>query len=413
MEESVSESLIVRLSSQQHVTIPWFIWSSSQQEVLEYGELASWQQLEQLAPKAAQRSTVVLLASSDVLLTEVTIPSGASRQFSSILPYLLEDELAQDVDELHFSLLDKQGDHAFVAVMDRLWLQSILDRLEQCGFSVKRVVPDVFSIPVNHEGLSALQMGQHWLIRKGEYAGIGIDKEWLTWFCHTEWVKGTDKPLSLIAYTPLPKVPLVEDQAWGENLEHPLNSLLCKEIFRHKINVLTGSFKPKSSWLKYGLIWRKTMISAVVLLMIVMATQGLKIHQDSLTAQVYRSESERIFRTLFPDKQRIPTVSYLKRQMSDEVNRLSGGKQGETVLNWLNLLPASIGQVKGMEIQSLRFDANRGELRVEVSGPDFQTFEQARVTLTPHFSVEQGQLSRNAERVLGSFVLKPVSGHDE
>ena len=409
----MSESLIVRLSSQQNATIPWFVWSSSQQEVLDHGELASWQQLEQLAPHAAQRSTTVLLASSDVLLTEVMIPSGASRQFSSILPYLLEDELAQDVDELHFSVLDRQGDHAFVAVMDRIWLQSMLDHLERCSLAVKRVVPDVFAIPVNHEGLSALQMGQHWLIRKGEHAGVSVEQEWLTWFCRTDWVKGPDKPLSLIAYTPLPDLPLSEEQVWGDCLEKPLASQLCEEIFRHKINVLTGSFKPKSSWMKYWFIWRKAVVAAILLLIILVVSQGLHVHQDSVTAQAYRSESERIFRTIFPDKQRIPTVSYLKRQMSDELKALSGGSQEEVVLHWLNLLPGSIGQVKAMEIQSLRFDANRGELRIEVSGPDFQTFEQARVKLAQDFTVEQGPLNKNADRVLGSFVLKAVAGRKE
>ncbi|QSA19710.1 type II secretion system protein GspL, partial [Vibrio furnissii] len=56
----------------------------------------------------------------------------------------------------------------------------------------------------------------------------------------------------------------------------------------------------------------------------------------------YRAESERIFRTIFPDKQRIPTVSYLKRQMSDELAALSGGSSGEHVLGWLSKLPDTL-----------------------------------------------------------------------
>ncbi|WP_172953220.1 type II secretion system protein GspL [Vibrio fujianensis] len=409
----MSESLIVRLSSQQNAPILWFVWSSTQQEVLDHGTLKGWQQLDQLAPHALQRSTIVLLASSDLLLTQVTIPSGASRQFSSILPYLLEDELAQDVDELHFSVVDRQGEQAFVAVIERAWLQSILDQLASFGIVVKRVVPDVLTLPVNHDGLSALQLGSDWLIRKGNYHGISIEQDWLSWFCATEWVNGADQPLPLIAYTPLPDLPLAADQVWENALERPWMPLIAEQLFSHKINLLTGSFKPKSSWLKHWLIWRKTAISAVFLLVVLLVSQGLHLHQARLTAQAYRAESERIFRTIFPDKQRIPTVSYLKRQMSDELTALSGGSQAEVLLNWLNLLPESIGQMEGMEIQSLRFDANRAELRLDVSGPDFQSFEQARVKLAQYFVVEQGQLNKNAERVFGSFVLKAMAGRDE
>ncbi len=92
--------------------------------------------------------------------------------------------------------------------------------------------------------------------------------------------------------------------------------------------------------------------------------------------------------------------------MSDELAALSGGGSGEHVLGWLSKLPDTLRSVRALQVQSLRFDGNRGEVRLEASSKDFQTFEQARVKLEAHFTVEQGQLSKNGDLVVGSYVLK-------
>ncbi|MDW1631483.1 GspL/Epsl periplasmic domain-containing protein, partial [Vibrio sp. Y176] len=48
----------------------------------------------------------------------------------------------------------------------------------------------------------------------------------------------------------------------------------------------------------------------------------------------------------------------------------------------------------------------RGEVRIHARSSDFQPFEQARVKLAEKFNVEQGQLNRSDNVVMGSFVLK-------
>ncbi len=110
----MSEFLTVRLSSEPQSPVPWLVWSTSQQEVIASGELAGWHQLEELTPYAEQRTCIALLSGNDCLLNHVEIPKGAARQFDSMLPFLLEDEIAQDVEDLHFTILEKNATHATV-----------------------------------------------------------------------------------------------------------------------------------------------------------------------------------------------------------------------------------------------------------------------------------------------------------
>lgn len=401
----MSEFLTVRLSSQKEAIIPWLVWSSVQQEVIASGEISGWEQLEQLSSYAEQRSIIVLMSASDVVLSRVEIPAGANRKIESMLPYLIEDEVAQDVDDMHFSILKKTGNIVEVAGIDRDFLQSCIDELASLGMTVKRVIPDVFTVPVQQE-LAAVQLGKEWLIRKGDSQGICVDSEWLELFSQSDWVKEGDNFLPLTAYTPLPELGLADGQDWHFTPSPLVMQLLTEQALQSKVNMLTGSFRVKSSSMKYWRIWRKAVYAALVFLAVLIGYKLLEIHRLEQQVQAYRAESERIFRVVFPEREKIPTVSYLKRLMNEELNALQGGSAQGSVLQWLTPLPATLRSIQGMELQSIKFDSNRGEVRLETTSKDFQSFEQARVKLAEQFVVEQGQVNKNGDVVAGSFVLK-------
>ncbi|MGP8308098.1 type II secretion system protein GspL [Vibrio sp. YIC-376] len=397
----MSEFLTVRLSSEQQSTIPWVVWSTEQQEVIASGEIAGWERLDELVSYANQRPVFALLASNDVVLTQVDIPAGAERRLDTMLPYLVEDEVAQDVDNLHFTILSKQPGKAQVCAVERAWIQAVLQRFSSHGMLIKRILPDVLALPVN-ENSSAAVIGHQWLIRHSQTEGAVVDASWLDLYLssylqnHEGW--------RLDCYSSVPESAVSE--VWVPQPEEMTMGLLAKGAADSKINLLTGEFKPKSSWGKYWKIWQKAAITAAVLLVVVVAQQLLMVHKYETQAQAYRDESERIFRQVFPDRNRIPTVSYLKRQMTDEERRLSGGSSDEAMLSWLAALPSTLGQVKDLEITSFKYDGQRGEVRIQARSSDFQPFEQARVKLAEKFNVEQGQLNRNDKIVIGSFVLK-------
>ncbi|AMF98062.2 type II secretion system protein GspL [Vibrio harveyi] len=402
MEESVSEFLTVRLSSEQQSTIPWLVWSTQQQEVIASGEIAGWEHLDELVAYADQRQIVALLASNDVVLTEVDIPPGASRQFDSMLPYLVEDEVAQDVDNLHFTVLNKQAETAQVCAVERAWIQTILQRFSSQGLVIKRMLPDVLAMPANDENSSAAMLGEQWLIRHSDTQGAVVDASWLNLYLSAYLQSHEGWKLGCYSSVPESTVPDI----WVAKPEEMTMALLAKGVAESKINLLTGAFKPKSSWGKYVKVWQKTAIAAGVLLVVLVGQQLLMVHKYEAQAQAYREESERIFRQIFPNKRRIPTVSYLKRQMTDEERRLSGGSSDVAMLSWIAALPTTLGQVNDLQITSFKYDGQRGEVRIQASSSDFQPFEQARVKLAEKFNVEQGQLNRNGNVVMGSFVLK-------
>jgi general secretion pathway protein L len=322
-----------------------------------------------------------------------------------MLPYLVEDDIAQDVDELHFTLLNKSSKKAMISAVDRSWLERCLQQLRELDINVSKVLPDVLALPKS-EQLTAASIGDQWLVRKGEYLGTCIEASWLEILRASSWVKEGDDYLSLSAFSALPNLALDQDQTW-QSVDSPLvMQLLTEGAIGSKVNLLTGEFKPSSSLLKYWSIWKKSVIAASVLIVVVAGQYWLQISHDEVQAAAYRAESERIFREALPGKTRIPTVSYLKRQMNDEASRLSGGGAGYPMLEWMLKIPESLKANSSMTLMSIRYDGNREEIRIQARSKDFQSFEQVRVKFAENFDVEQGQLSRSGEWVNGSFVLK-------
>ncbi|MEZ9699135.1 type II secretion system protein GspL [Vibrio sp. 10N.261.46.E12] len=407
----MSEFLTVRLSSEPQSPVQWLVWSTSQQEVIASGELSSWEQLDELTPYAEKRSCIALLPGNECLIKRVEIPKGAARQFDSMLPFLLEDEVAQDIEDLHLTILDKDATHATVCGVDREWLKQALDLFREANIIFRKVLPDTLAVPFEEQGISALQIDQHWLLRQGTYQAVSISEAWLPMFLQSDWVVADDEEqaTTIFSYTAMPSDDVQQQSGvnWQAKPAELVMSLLSQQAITSGVNLLTGTFKTKSSFSKYWRVWQKVAIAACLLVAVIVTQQVLKVQQYEAQAQAYRMESERIFRTVLPGKQRIPTVSYLKRQMNDEAKKYGGSGDGDSLLGWLALLPETLGQVKSIEVESIRYDGNRSEIRLQAKSSDFQHFETARVKLEEKFTVEQGPLNRNGDAVFGSFTLKP------
>nr|WP_275658388.1 type II secretion system protein GspL [Vibrio sp. Isolate25] len=406
MEGSVNEFLVVRLSKSKTAAIQWLVWSESQKEVIASGELQDHQDLAELANYAEGRQVVVLVSAANLVLTQLDVPAGANRQFDSMLPFMLEDDVAQDVDELHFTVLAKEAGQAYVCGIDYHWLESILADMQQLGLVVRKVMPDALALPLDDNcGLSAVELDGQWLVKKGRFSGVSVEPAWLPLLVQSDWVKQGEDYLPLQAFSPLPELPYADGQEWRNEEPQLVMQLLAEQAVKSKTNLLSGEFKPKSSLGRHLKVWRKAAIAAGVLIAVLSVDNWLQIQSAETQANAYRQESERIFRQM-TNKNKIPTVTYLKREMEREESRLSGGGSGDSVLEWMVKMPQVMKQVPGLKLTSFKYDSTRGEVRLQAQSNDFQTFEKARELMSSQFTVEQGQLSKSGALVNGTFVLK-------
>ncbi len=131
-----------------------------EEEVIASGTLASAHALGELQERAGGRPAVVLVPGSDLIFRRVSLPGKYSRQSAAALPYLLEEQIASDVDELHLVVLGHQGHEVDLMAVDKEKMQTWLGWLEQAGLKSRQLLPDVLALPQATDGWSALQLGR-------------------------------------------------------------------------------------------------------------------------------------------------------------------------------------------------------------------------------------------------------------
>ncbi|MBY6187850.1 type II secretion system protein GspL [Marinobacter hydrocarbonoclasticus] len=393
----MSERLVIRLGSQAQQPIPWITWSEEQQTVISSGVLSGAEGLASLSERAGGRPVEVLVDSSALTLTEVTLPAKAQRQAMKALPFMLEDELSEDVERLHFVPGSRDGDQLSVVVVAHSQLKMWLEWLAEAGLPVKKMVPDVLALGrVDDTELSVMQLEQQLLIRTGEGRGMVLEPEWLTFMA--ESLAGEGRSWALFTPLTLPE--------GIEGLEQPLElpmQALAQGFVRTPANLLTGPYAPAKELSKLVTVWSKVGIAAAVLLTLVLAHRGVAWYQLEQERTALRAEGERIYRQLFPQERRVPNP---RGQLEAKVRALGGDAGSGQLLPMMANLESAFAQLPDVRPTGIRFDGNRSEVRLQLVGKDFAQFERFKELASAHYDVESGAINNDEAGVSGVMTLR-------
>ena len=97
--------------------------------------------LSEVAMRAAGRHICVLVPSTDVLLAEPELPAKAGAKLHQVVPYALEEQLAEDIDDLHFAIGKRVGNSVTtpVAVVSHALMDDWLTLLKSAVCSASAI----------------------------------------------------------------------------------------------------------------------------------------------------------------------------------------------------------------------------------------------------------------------------------
>jgi general secretion pathway protein L len=103
------------------------------------------------APRAVGRRICVLVPGTDVLLTEPEVPMKAGTKLHQVVPFALEEQLADDIDDLHFAIGKRAADSSRtpVAVVRRSLMDEWLTLLKSNGLEPEALYTESDLLPQN------------------------------------------------------------------------------------------------------------------------------------------------------------------------------------------------------------------------------------------------------------------------
>lgn len=375
----MSDWFLLRFPTHPGAAASWMITDAQGQARLQpaSGTLAD------AALETGNRKVCVLVPANDVLLTEAELPAKSGAKMAQVVQYALEEQLAEDIDTLHFAVGKRApGERRTpVAVVGKALLEEWIATLTASGIVPDAIVSEADLVPANPgQVIGWLEAGTFVAREDGRVPAVLP-------------VDGALRDAMLLANLP-PTVSLqlcatpadwqtqageltwLQERFEGARVQLlPQGSLpwLATQIGSGSyINLLQGTYTQKSSNAFDWKQWRLAGALALGLMGLHVTSKLLDIRQLSKAETALDAEIDQVFRAAMPGTME---SSDARRRMEQRVLELrdSGGSGGELLPTLASLAVAS-GNAPGTTVRSLSF--RDGLIELKLSAPDADSLEK-------------------------------------
>lgn len=326
--------------------------------------------LAEAAQAAAGRRVIVLVPGSEVLLTTAQVPAKSRAKARVAIPWVLEDRLVAEVEELHFALGEAVGEGVWhVAVIARARLDAHLAACRAVGIEPDSVVPEPLALPRPDAGAwTLLEEPDQISVRTGSEAGFACEPDLLGVIAST-----MELPEQLQRH----RLGAAESQpGWSPALEDVLaaspNAVDHRDALtafdagaaESALELLQGDYSRAERTGRSLRRWRVPAALAAALAAVVVIEAFLAHWALGQRETALRTEIEQVFRDTFRDAERVVNP---RAQMENRVQRLRGGGQ-QGFAERLAQAGAIVGGQDGARLTGLSWREGVLELELDAEG---------------------------------------------
>ncbi len=380
------DTLIIRLPDNASDGVTWI--DISEQRVTDVPVVKGT--LEEAAFAAVGHRVVCLVPTIEVLLTETALPTRNRQRILEAVPYALENQLAMDVENLHFAIEVERppSDKVSVAVVDRTRMTQWMEQLGKAGIEPQVMLPDVLCLPWEQGTWTVLVDGDNALVRTGEHHGVSMDlcnfpsliKRMLT-------DAGESRPARLDVLVCGDADIGISEAGLGEppprlNVHtcetDALNVLAggCADL--PPLNLLQGDYRIVQKHIQQLRPWIPALVLGGVLAILVIASNVVEYLHLQKEEQRLNQQIRSVFQTAFPDIKRVVKPKTQMQQKLAELRKASG-RTGADFVTLLGRVAPPLGHETGATVDAINYRDGHLDLRLTLA--DLQGLERLKQQL--------------------------------
>lgn len=371
--------LLLQLPSDEGGQPEWVATDSS-------GALLPDAQGADLPSLAAGRQVALVVPADDVALFHVQLPPGNEARLQQLAPFALEEQVSQDLDQLHFAVGARDAATGLVpvAVVGRDRMQRWLDAARELSLRPRAMFAASDLVPALPGHVTLVITPQNFLLRDGVARPVALPAD--DPLLALSMLPGTGADLStvnlVVHATP---ADWQQHEAAIEALRPALASLrvqlagsgllplLAQGIAGSApVNLLQGPWKPQAVAVNQWQRWRVAAFLLLGLLLLHAAGSLWELRQLRQASAAMDAEIERVYGSIFPGQRPGPAP---RRALESRMRAASSaGSQAGNMMPLLAALSAARQNVPVATLQSFTF--RPGGLQLRLSAPDAATLEQ-------------------------------------
>ena len=380
----MSESLIIQL--RDGAAPQWMVCNDDGQVVVEAvsGELA------QATAMATSRRVAVILPAGEALATDSDAPAKGAAKLAQVVPYALEERVADEIEHLHFAIGDRDSvtGRVPVVVLERAQLDSRLAELRAAGLNPQAIYSAATLLPSMPGQMIGLLEGDTLTLRTADAPPLVLpalsitDALEMALSVQTSAVAGLEPaPLGLLLYAGHEeweahqlKIDAFRDRFTGVKVQllprGSLNVLAPAAAAGDAVNLLQGALAVASP---HELGWRSWRVAAVLAASLLCLHLGARFFELNRLRKIEATLDAGIqdaFRAAMPGQQNSTNARRRVEQRLGEIQ--SGGARG-ALLPALSAIATARGAVPNAKIEGITFRDGTIDLRIDA--PDAASLE--------------------------------------
>jgi len=403
----MSDRLFIQFQDATSETVSWY--RIADEMIQQSGHLAA-DELAQLQQQFPTAQVIALVPSNDCLISQVALPTRQRRQQLKAIPFVLEEQIADDIDSMHFAI-GKRTDHGQLPVIAvaknkmQHWQQS----LDDAGFSISAMLPLAALLDAPDDAWSIFQLDDEFLVNQNGNCWTGqADEVAMMLQLSIEKIAEDDLPGLLF---------------WGEEdapgwvsglgleysnhpVQEPQQALLLR--FDHQqINLLQGEFAIQDDWHAGWSIWGKVAVISCIVILLKFILMGFDLYRLSEQQQYLKTEIERTYHIAAPGARIVDP----KRQMQQLLTQRQGGvNQGSSFLMMLGIVGEGLTKIPDIQPTNMSYDGNRGEIRIDLLVSNLPVLDRLKDYLVNKgLSIEVGGASAQGSSYSGRLIIRSGS----
>ncbi|WP_375055055.1 type II secretion system protein GspL [Zobellella sp. DQSA1] len=390
------EQLVVRLPADDCQPVLW-LHGTENGDIVAQGSLQPGVSDPALAALSVRLPTRVLIPASECVFHRVLLPPRARRRVRQVVPFMLEEQVATDIERLHFAVLMQNREHCHVAVVDKSHMRRWLACCEQLGLRMDTLLPDALMLPPAAAGWSAVRLDDQWLFRREHDAGMAVESCWLP-----ELLSAWPEPVVIHSYSTPPAGETLAGE-WHALPEQALLQLAATQPLERGKDLRQGEFAQGKVRRQPLRPWKAVIFALSAYLLLLTGEAGLAHYRLWQQAEHWRQETVRVYRQLLPQETHVVNP---RAQMQQRLRQLETWAQTPGLGIQIRRLQSLFAQNSAVTLHALAYDAARAEIRLELQANAYQELEAFQHLAEQHYRLRPGEMKQGGGRVESQLVLE-------
>ncbi len=317
----------------------------------------------------------VLVPAEDVLVTQATLSARNRTQLLTALPFAIEDQLLDPVEELHFAAGPASDGKVLAAVVAKATIRGWLEQLTAAGITADVLLPESLALPLESGNASALVDEDRAIVR------LAADSAFT---CHVDelpaWLAAANIDTDIVVHDARPRTASPLNLSQNAKLIHEDDALafLARGLApTPPLNLLDGEFAPRHKHARSARLWRVAAMLAATVVLLALAGRAADTWRLSRAAAGIETATVDTVRTTLPNLDAATLArSDPEQLMRERMQGMGAGVQSDSLLHLLGAIAPILGSTTRVQTRGMEY--RNGTLELGLRSPDVATLDAMR-----------------------------------